>query len=413
VRKILSLITCIVFSHYNYSQNLNTITTAVPFLLINPNAQSMGIGDIGVVAAADYYESGLTQNPALLSRNEKMMGAKFSYKPWLRNLVPDVNMIDASMYYAITKKITVGYSYNLFSLGIVTYTDANGIRITDIKPKESYHNLRYAQSLSPNLSLGLGLKYIVSDLTNGQPFHGMPTRAGKAIAGDIGIDYRKEIAKKETSFWRYDVGASILNMGNKVKYMDTTDGDFLPMQLAVGTMWTFTNDIDETTRYCIDLAYQCEKLLVPTPPLYEIDSTGRRHIIAGKDPNVSVAQGAFQSFNDAPGGRREEFAEIIHKIGIENRFTFDKKWTIAMRAGFFNESERKGNRRYVNAGIGGKYKFIYLDLSMILLYRNNGIIGHPTYASGIRNPNSINATIGFKYTFKQSAKKDKEPEEKG
>jgi hypothetical protein len=400
MKKILSLIACLVLSHYGYSQHLNTITTAVPFLLINPNAQSMGIGDIGVVAATDYYESGLTQNPALLSRNEKVMGAKFSYKPWLRQLVPDVNMIDVGMYYAITKKITVGYSYNLFSLGIVTYTDVFGNRIMDTKPKEFYHNLRYAQSLSPNLSFGLGLKYMVSDLTNDKPFNGKPTHAGKAIAGDIGIDYRKEIAKKETSYWRYDIGASILNMGNKMKYMDTTHGDFLPMQLAIGTMWTFTKDIDETTRYSIDLAYQCEKLLVPTPPLYEIDSTRRRHIIAGKDPDVSVAQGAFQSFNDAPDGRREEFAEIIHKIGIENRFTFDKKWTIAMRAGFFNESERKGNRRYVNAGIGGKYKFIYLDLSTILLYRNNGILGQPAYASGIRNPYSINATIGFKYIFK-------------
>jgi len=55
---------------------------------------------------------------------------------------------------------------------------------------------------------------------------------------------RKEIAKKETSFWRYDIGASIVNMGNKINYLDTGNGDFLPMQLALGTMWTYNKDVN-------------------------------------------------------------------------------------------------------------------------------------------------------------------------
>src|ERR1035437_4980225 len=221
MKKILSLIIYLLLSQYIYAQNLNTITTAVPFLMLNPNAQSMGIADIGVVAASEYYESGLTQNPALLSRNEKIIGFKFSYKPWLRQLVPDINMIDANFYYAFSKKITLGYSYNLYSQGDISLTDKNGNVIGQIRPKEFYHNLKYAQSLNTNLSIGLGLKYIVSDLTNNIFINGQPTHAGKAIAADIGLDYRKEIAKKETSFWRYDIGASILNMGNKIKYTDS------------------------------------------------------------------------------------------------------------------------------------------------------------------------------------------------
>lgn len=412
MKRIFSLVIGLLCSQYNYSQNKNVnITTAVPFLLMNPHAQSMGIGDIGVVAASGYYETGFTQNPALLSRNEKVMGLKFSYKPWLKYLLPDVNMIDASIYYAFNKKITLGYSYNFFSLGTVTLTDANGIKITDIKPKESYHNLRYAQSLTPNLSVGLGLKYIVSDLTNNKPIHGLPTRAGKAIAGDLGVDYRKEIAKKETSFWRYDFGASISNIGNKVKYTDTSDGDFLPMQLALGTVWTYNKDLTERIRYSIDLAYQWEKLLVPTPPVYQIDSTGRRHIIEGKDPNVSVLKGAFQSFYDAPDGAVEEFAEIIHKVGVENRFTFNKKMSVALRLGLLNESERKGNRRYVNVGTGVRYKSLYLDCSMILYHRERDLIGHLSYLNGFHYPHSVNLTLGFKYTFKE--KEEKKPEDKG
>lgn len=414
MKKALILFTCLLLSQYTYSQIIsgysdgNTITTACPFLLTNPNAQSTGIGDIGVVAAADYYESGLTQNPALLARNEKVMGAKFSYKPWLRQLVPDIKMLDAGFYYAINKKITLGYSYNFFSLGELVYVDANGSVVGMAKAKEYSHHLNYAQSLSPNLSLGVGLKYIVSDLTNNKYYNGKPTHTGKAIAADIGLDYRKEIAKKETSFWRYDFGASIVNMGNKITYIDTTPGDFLPMQLALGTLWTYNKDLNGTTRYCLDLAYQFDKLLVPTPPVYLIDSTGHTTIVAGKDPNVSVVKGAFQSFYDAPDGAGEEFAELIHKVGIENRFVFNNHSSVALRTGIFNENQRKGNRKYVNIGIGGKYKFIYLDFGMILLYKWHDAYGQRAYVSGIRNPHSFTVNIGFKYTFKD---KEKEPEE--
>lgn len=403
MKNILTLIISIFSFSFSFgqTQSLNTITTSVPFLLINPNAQSMGIGDIGVVAASEYYESGLTQNPALLSRNEKIIGLKFSYKPWLRQLVPDINMIDANIYYAFTKKITLAYSFNLFSLGVISYTDISGNVTGKFKAREFYHNLKYAQSLSPNFSIGLGLKYIVSDLTNNIFINGEPTHAGKAFAADIGLDYRKKIAKKETSFWRYDIGASVINMGNKINYLDTGAGDFLPMQLALGTMWTYNKDINTTTRYCIDLAYQCEKLLVPTPPKYAIDGNGNRTIIAGKDPNVSVFNGAYQSFYDAPGGASEEFAEIIHKIGIENRFVFNKESSIALRLGHLNESQQKGNRKYFNMGIGGKYKFIYVDWAMILFYKGYNEIGKPAYISSVKHPYSWNLTIGFKYTFKE------------
>jgi hypothetical protein len=379
----------------------------------------MGIADIGVVAASGYYETGLTQNPALLARNEKVIGGKLSYKPWLRHLVADINILDANLYYSINKKITVGYSFNFFSLGTITFTDNNAQKIMTARPKEYYHNFRYAQALSPNFSLGVGLKYIVSDLTNNQPVNGTPTHKGRALAADFGLDYRKEFAKTETSFWRFDIGLAIQNMGNKVKYVDndTVDSDFIPMQLAIGAMLTYTKDINENVRYSIDVAYQAEKLLVPTPPIYatdlngsiQYDSFGDPIILAGKDPNVSAISGALQSFNDAPSGRKEELNEIIHKVGMENRFTFNNAWTAALRTGFFHENELKGNRVYWNIGLGVRYKFIYLDFATILRYKERQFKGDPINVSGIKYPYSYNITIGFKHTFGgDKAKKDED-----
>lgn len=384
---------------HNYAQNnqMNTITTGVPFLLINPNSQSMGIGDIGVVAASGYYESGLTQNPALLSRNEKVIGGKVSYKPWLRWLVPDINTYDAAFYFAFSKKSALGFSYNLFSLGDITFTDINGNTIGQVNANESCYKISFAQSITPNFSVGLGTKLVISDLTGGVFINGSPTKPGIAIAADLGVDYRREIAKKEKSFWRYDFGASVVNLGNKISYSytgNTNNANFLPMNLSIGTLWTYNREFSFNVRYCIDLTYQVEKLLVPTPPIYARDSVGNSipdgnggyKITSGKNPNVSVVQGVFQSFGDAPGGAKEELQEIIHKFGIENRVVFNENSSIAMRLGYFYESKYKGNRKLLNVGIGGQILGFYLDFGKTIASTNTA----STW--------SIN--LGYKYTFK-------------
>ncbi len=427
MKNAIILFSSILLTLHSYSQTMpyypipqngkpqNAITTAVPFLLINPTAQSTAIADIGVVSATPYYASGFTQNPSLLAKNEKDMGFNVSYKPWLRNLVPDIKMMDASFYYSINKKITLGYSFNYFSLGTVSLTDLNGMIIADIKPKEYYHNLRYAQHLNDYLSIGAGLKYVVSNLTNNIPSYGQPTHSGKALAVDLGANYSREIAKKERSFWRYNLGASIVNIGNKIKYTDSGDGDFMPIQLAIGGMLTYNLDINSNVRYCLDVAYQAEKLMVPTPPIYkhqldslgnetnayEVDANGNPVILAGKDPNRGVAAGMFGSFTDAPGGASEEFSEIVHKIAIENRFVFNENLAVAIRTGYLNENKLKGNRKVVTAGAGIRYKFIYLDFATAFFKNLQASTNQMTSAPRILHPDSYALTLGFKYTFKE------------
>jgi hypothetical protein len=100
------------------------------------------------------------------------------------------------------------------------------------------------------------------------------------------------------------------------------------------------------------------KLLVPTPPIY--DENG--NIIDGKDPNVSVVRGIFQSFYDAPGGFKEEIKELQISVGIE--YWYDKQF--ALRAGYFYEHATKGNRKFFTLGAGLKYNVFGLDFSYLI-----------------------------------------------
>ncbi|MBL4586788.1 MAG: hypothetical protein JKX84_07020, partial [Flavobacteriales bacterium] len=72
---------------------LNTITTAVPFLMISGNPQQMASGDVGVVSSNMYHETAFTSNAALLANGQRYVSTSTNYTPWLRI---NTNMITVS-----------------------------------------------------------------------------------------------------------------------------------------------------------------------------------------------------------------------------------------------------------------------------------------------------------------------------
>ena len=69
---------------------LNTITTAVPFLMIGPDSRSGGMGDAGVALPPD--ANALHWNPSKLAFAENEGEFRVSVSPWLRNLVPTMSL---------------------------------------------------------------------------------------------------------------------------------------------------------------------------------------------------------------------------------------------------------------------------------------------------------------------------------
>jgi hypothetical protein len=86
----------------------NTITTAVPFLMITPDARSGAMGDAGVAAPDDV--NAMHWNVSKLAFMEKKGGLAISYTPWLRSLVPDVSLSYMSFYNRINNRSTIGGS---------------------------------------------------------------------------------------------------------------------------------------------------------------------------------------------------------------------------------------------------------------------------------------------------------------
>ena len=245
----------------------NVITTAAPFLLISPDSRGAAMGDLGVATSAD--ANSIHWNASKLAFIEGDAGISLSAAPWLRQLVPDVWFYYMSGYKKIDKQSTVAMSLRYFTLGDIQFTDNNGNSNGNYEPKEFALDGAYARRLSDNLSLGIALRFIFSDLARGQVgTSGAEIKAGIAGAGDVSATYKNDMKIGERDF-DYSIGGNISNIGNKITYTTEANRDFIPVNLRLGTFWN--TQIDEYNE--IGFGVDFNKLLVPTPQ-YTYDSLG-------------------------------------------------------------------------------------------------------------------------------------------
>jgi hypothetical protein len=341
---------------------LNTISTAVPFLLIAPDARSGAMGDAGVASSPD--ANSMHWNAAKFAFVEEDMGFSMNYTPWLRALVPDINLSYLSGFKRLDEIQTLGFSLVYFSMGEIYFTDEVGNQLFPVKPNEFAVDVAYVRKLGDNISGAVTARYIYSNLTQGQFAGGIETKPGMALAADVSMYYQKEINWRTPATFAF--GANISNIGNKISYTEEINADFIPINLRLGPRLTL--DLDEFNQFSFMIDFN--KLLVPTPPIYKRDSLGRAMIDnsgsyvidRGRDPNRSVVGGMFGSFTDAPGGFSEELNEITYSVGME--YWYDKQF--ALRGGYFHEHQSKGNRKYFTLGVGLKYNVFGLDFAYVI-----------------------------------------------
>lgn len=349
----------------NYLGQTNTITTAVPFLLIAPDARAGAMGDVGGATTPD--ASSMHWNPAKYAFIESKAGFAASYSPWLRAIVSDINLAYVAGYYKLDDRQTIAASLLYFTLGDITFTDIQGETIGNYRPNEFSLDGTYSRKFSETWSGAVAARYIHSNLTQGISVGGVATKPGKSIAADVSVYHQRELEWRNVEFAEFAFGVNISNIGAKISYSDaTTETDFIPTNLRISPRLTI--DLDEYNR--LSFTFDINKLLVPTPPIYATDDSGNplydndgnRIIAAGKDPDVNVVQGMLQSWYDAPDGFEEELREFYYAVGAE--YWYDKAF--AIRSGFFYENKLKGNRQYFTLGAGLKYNVFGLDFSYLV-----------------------------------------------
>ena len=395
--KKLTLIILLIATSFSFGQSgvtsnqlqLNAITTSMPFLSINPDSRSGALGDAGTALSAT--ASSIYWNTAATAFSKKGGEIGISYVPWLRQLTNDIHLSYLSGYKRIRERHAISGALRYFSLGEITFTDNSGQVLRNDKPSEFELAAGYAFKLTDRFSIGINGKFAYSNLTGGLPIPGSETKAGVAGMTDVSVLYSNPdfiIGGKNGTL---NLGATLNNIGNKVSYSSRSSSDFLPTSLKLGAAYTTEIDKHNSLTTSIDL----QKLLVPTPPLtsstvnYADIPAGT---IVGKSNDVGVIAGMIQSFYDAPGTpvrdaknklvyngdgsiqveKNSKLIEELKEINIGGGLEYNYMNLLAVRGGYFFESQSKGGRQFFTLGVGLKYNVIGFDISYLAaVSRNN------------------------------------------
>ncbi len=370
------------------------ITTGLPFVLIAPDARAASMGDMGVATSVDAFSQ--QWNPSKYVFSETQSGIAVSYTPYLSKLVNDIFLGNVTYFNRLDERSAFAASFKYFSLGDIEFVQDEFSDALIQRPNELTIDASYALRLTDQFAMSVAMRYLRSDLKLDTGNN--DTAAANTFGVDISGFYQSEEEAYNDFNGRWRMGFAIQNIGPKFKYDEGGQENFQPTMLRLGTGFDFI--FDDYNK--IAVTAEVGKLLVPTPPMlgdeynytdtngngvYDdgVDTLGSKIqddvIISGQSQDVSFLSGMFQSFGDAPGGFSEELKEFTWSLGAEYLY----QDSFAFRAGYFNESEEKGARKFLALGAGFKYNVVNIDLSYLFS------------ASKVQSP--LENTLRFSLTF--------------
>lgn len=322
----------------------NPVMTAVTSQTIAGDARSAGMGDIG--AATDPDVNSQSWNPAKYPFTISRAGLAINYTPWLRQLVNDIALLNATGYVRLGDYQAVSASLRYFTLGDVATDDA----AMSVKPYEMAVDVAYSRMLSEKFSAAVALRYMYSNLSDPRDDSMTP---GSAFAADIACYYNNYVMMGSREC-QLGIGLNISNIGTKINFGDDYSY-FIPTNLRLG--FSYMIPINEYNRFSISADFN--KLLVPSKPLQLDDETNQEYEerIRKDYYDMSSISGIFKSFGDSERGFKGELEEIQWSVGAE--YVYNDKFSL--RGGYHHESEMQGNRKYFTAGAGFRMNVLSVD----------------------------------------------------
>lgn len=303
--------------------------TAVPFLLIAPDARSAGMGDVGVATAPDAFS--MHRNAAKYVLAEDRNGVGLGFTPWLRGLADDISLSYLAGYAKLSGRQAIAASLKYFSLGEVRFADGQGTEYLQYQPFEGMADVAYALRLAEGMALSTTFRYVYSGIGAGDYLLG-EALPGQAFGFDVGWYWHMPLLTPAGDA-ALSFGAQLANFGPRMQY--GAQRHALPMDLRIGAAYTRHLDAESRIALALDLC----KLLAPSAEGQGMPSGAHAH-----------------------GTLAEELQEVRVSAGME--------WVpgkpFALRCGYYHSSRHKDNLRYFTAGLGLRYEGLSFDFAYLL-----------------------------------------------
>ena len=300
----------------------------VLFLLIEPGARSHGMGE-SYVAIADDATASYFNPAALAGQTQQQVNA--THMKWLPALADD--LFYSLIGYAVPVEGWGNFGFNvaLLNLGEQIRTDERGNTDGTFSSFDVALSAAYGSHISDNMSAGIGLKFIRSNLADQGAGIERGKGVGNSFAADLGLLWK---LSPTLTF-----GAALRNLGPKIAYIDASQADPLPQHIVVG------------------MAYQV------------LDTEFNDLLLSADVYKPLIADGSFASnlvkaWADESLGN--EFKEIDLHLGGEYRYSLSNKENqsfLALRGGY--SFDHDGELKLWTTGIGLKYNLVQVDVAYI------------------------------------------------
>ena len=342
------------FYNYDGTDCRRTVFTAVPFLRMIADARSGAMGDAGIAISTD--ANAMQFNASKLAFAQQGMGFGISHTPWLRSGgFRSSSLTYLSGFTQLGGGQALGFGLKHFSLEAIPLFNTSGMELNNGETTEVEFALAYAKKITNKFSAAISGKVIYSNLAEGLVLStGGITDTEIVGALDLSFTYQTPISlpKLESGL---RLGLAFSNLGSKITYTNSAIKEYLPANIGLGAAWEVKLD----DRNALTITGDVNKLMVPTPCRDSGANCDRNGNGIPDFKEFSPLSGAFQSFDDAPGGFNEETRELMYSVGLE--YWLDQQF--ALRGGYFSEAATKGGRKYLTLGMGLKYQIIGFNLS--------------------------------------------------
>ena len=343
--------------------------TAVPFMMISPDARSGGMGNLSIAMSPEAND--LFGNTAKIPYLKNNQGFLINYTPWLRDLkLSDVYLASAGYYKKLNSFSGINTSLRFFSLGSIDFTDDAGqTNLPSQRPSEFSYDFGYNILLSDALSMGVTLRYINSRLVSG-PFNNTIFKAGNTFAGDISLFY-----KQNEDLEGFHAGLVLSNLGGKVSYSNESKNKyFIPANIGLGLAYLSRFDTENSLEIGLDV----NRLMVPaSPSSSDVD-------VVDQYFSQSVVSSWFNSFSDKYG---IPFSESL-KVSLGAEYNYADRFNL--RAGYFIDNNKNlGSMQYFTVGSSFQYQQSKFNISYLV----------PTGGGITRNPLSNTLRFGTIFYF--------------
>jgi len=344
-------------------------STAVPFMMISPDARSGGMGNLSIAMSPEAND--LFGNTAKIPYLKNNQGFLINYTPWLRDLnLSDVYLASAGYYKKLNSFSGINTSLRFFSLGSIDFTDEGGqTNLPSQRPSEFSYDFGYNILLSDALSMGVTLRYINSRLVSG-PFNNTIFKAGNTFAGDISLFY-----KQNEDLEGFHAGLVLSNLGGKVSYSNESKNKyFIPANIGLGLAYLSRFDTENSLEIGLDV----NRLMVPaSPSSSDVD-------VVDQYFSQSVVSSWFNSFSDKYG---IPFSESL-KVSLGAEYNYADRFNL--RAGYFIDNNKNlGSMQYFTVGSSFQYQQSKFNISYLV----------PTGGGITRNPLSNTLRFGTIFYF--------------